>query len=354
MQNEFTERLGIEYPLIQAPMAGGVTTTELVVAVSDCGGLGMVGAGYLTPVQLREQIREIKKNTTKPFGVNLFVPTSIQVSENAIREANQLLKPHLDKFNLKVETVPTETEMEVEQFEEQLKVIMEERVPICSFTFELPTDEQVSLLKEHGVLLIGTATNVQEAILTEQRGMDMVVVQGTEAGGHRGTFLNDNQSLIGLMSLIPQVVDKVSIPVIAAGGIMDGRGMSASLCLGAVGIQMGTAFLTCKESGAADIHKKAIIQATDDDAVLTRSFSGKWARGLNNHFIKEMKKHENEWPNFPIQNRLTKALRQAATRENDKDFMSLWSGQSPTLAKRQTVKELILTTITETNAIMRL
>ncbi|MFC0562094.1 NAD(P)H-dependent flavin oxidoreductase [Halalkalibacter alkalisediminis] len=355
MQNELTKQLGITYPLIQAPMAGGVTTTKLVAAVSSCGGLGMIGAGYLTPFQMREQIKQIQKATTKPFGVNLFVPSSIRTSEEEVREANQFLKPYLEKYNLQPETKPLlPTELAWEQFEQQLKVIVEEKVPICSFTFELPTDEQISLLKEHDVLLIGTATNVKEAMLSEQKGMDMVVVQGTEAGGHRGSFMDDSKSLIGLMSLIPQVVDRVQIPVIAAGGIMDGRGMSASLCLGAKGVQMGTAFLTCKESGAPEIHKKAILQALDDATVLTRSFSGKWARGLNNVFIEEMKAYEDQLPDFPIQNILTKQLRQVAAKENNMDFMSLWSGQSPLLAKDQSVGELISRTIAETKAIMHL
>ena len=200
-----------------------------------------------------------------------------------------------------------------EIFNEQIKVVMEEKVPFCSFTFGIPSKEVIVELKQHNIILIGTATTVEEAVEIEKNGMDIVVVQGSEAGGHRGNFINGFQeSLIGLMSLIPQVVDNVSIPVIAAGGIMDGRGLMASLCLGAKGVQMGTAFLTCIESGAHKVHKEAILNAKEDQIVLTRAFSGKWARGIKNKFILEMQKHESSIPDFPVQNSLTQSIRKAS------------------------------------------
>ena len=195
---------------------------------------------------------------------------------------------------------------------------------------------------------MGTATTVREAVENEKAGMDIVVVQGSEAGGHRGNFIDGNQeSLVGLMSLIPQVVDNVSIPVISAGGIMDGRGLMASICLGAKGVQMGTAFLTCIESGAHKVHKEAIINANEDSTILTRSFSGKWARGIKNNFILEMEKNERFLPDFPVQNTLTQDIRKSSAAHNNQDFMSLWSGQSPRLAKNQTVESLIKSIIAE-------
>jgi nitronate monooxygenase len=193
---------------------------------------------------------------------------------------------------------------------------------------------------------------VAEALAIENKGLEMVVVQGSEAGGHRGNFIHENQeSLIGLMSLIPQVVDNVSIPVIAAGGLMDGRGLMASLCLGAKGVQMGTAFLTCVESGAPKVYKESILQANEDQIVLTRAFSGKWARGVKNKFILEMQKHEHSLPDFPIQNTLTQPIRKAANLQNNQDYMSLWSGQSPRLAKNQTVATLMKNIIEEANSL---
>jgi nitronate monooxygenase len=354
LKNALTELLQIEYPIIQAPMAGGVTTSELVSEVSNSGGLGMIGAGYMTPEQTRKQIREIQQLTNKKFGVNLFVPEEFNVTQDEIVAAKKVLKPIQEELNL-----PSEQKLEIpeykhqlETFKELIQVIVEEKIPVCSFTFGIPSDEVIKELKAHQMILIGTATTVREAIEIEKSGMDAVVVQGTEAGGHRGNFLSgDRESQIGLMSLIPQVVDQVRIPVISAGGIMDGRGLMASLCLGANGVQMGTAFLLCEESGAQEIHKEVILNAQEDQMVLTNSFSGKWARGIKNRFIEEMDKNDLSFPEFPVQNALTQPIRKASSAQNNPDFMSLWSGQSPRLAKRQTAKSLIEKIISDAKTI---
>jgi nitronate monooxygenase len=350
LKNKITKLLKIEYPIIQAPMAGGKTTSNLVAEVSKAGGLGMIGAGYMTPNQIREQLNEIKQLTLEPFGINLFVPNEFTYTESEVKSANQLLQPirsllHIyEAPNLDIPTC----DQVFETFNEQIKVVIEERVPVCSFTFGIPSEAVISELKQNNIFVIGTATTVEEAIEVEKSGMDMVVVQGSEAGGHRGNFISPSQdSLIGLMSLIPQVVDHVSIPVIAAGGIMDGRGLMASLCLGAMGVQMGTAFLTCLESGAHKVYKEAIIHAKEDQIVLTRAFSGKWARGIKNKFIAEMEKNEDLLPDFPVQNALTQTIRKASSSQQNADYLSLWSGQSPRLAKNQTVESLMKSIITE-------
>jgi nitronate monooxygenase len=350
LKNKLTEHLKIQVPIIQAPMAGGITTSRLVAEVANAGGLGMIGAGYMTPSQIRDQIREIKRLTSNPFGINLFIPNKFTCTEKEINSAATLLQPIREQLNLPPDEgvdIPTSNHL-IETFNEQIKVIIEENVPVCSFTFGVPSLELIAELKQHTILLIGTATTVKEAIEIEKLGMDMVVVQGSEAGGHRGNFSSDDQeSLIGLMSLIPQVVDHVSIPVIAAGGIMDGRGLMASLCLGAKGVQMGTAFLTCVESGAPNIHKDAILQSSEDQIVITRSFSGKEARGIKNKFISEMQKHEESLPVFPVQNSLTQHIRKASVSQNNPDYMSLWSGQSPRLAKNLTVEAFMKSIIDE-------
>ncbi|MEH6908881.1 nitronate monooxygenase [Bacillus sp. AFS006103] len=350
LNNNMTELLKIEYPIIQAPMAGGVTTSKLVAEVSNSGGLGMIGAGYMTPIQIREQIQEIKQLTSNPFGINLFVPNDFNVMENQIKLSNQILHPIRQQLNLHQKDsleIPNFNEV-FAIFMEQIKVVMEENVPICSFTFGIPSKEVIAELKQANILLIGTATTVREAVENEIAGIDLVVVQGSEAGGHRGNFIDGNEeSLVGLMSLIPQVVDNVNIPVISAGGIMDGRGLMASICLGAQGVQMGTAFLTCVESGAHQVYKEAILNANEDQTVLTRSFSGKWARGIKNKFILELQKNEEFLPDFPIQNALTQEIRKFSAAHNNQEFMSLWSGQSPRLAKSQTVESLIKSIIAE-------
>src|SRR5699024_3196129 len=224
-----------------------------------------------------------------------------------------------------------------------VEIILEEQVTVCSFTFGIPSQEVIVDLKQAGMYLIGTATNVKEAKENEIAGLDAVIAQGSEAGGHRGGYTSAEEGNgIGLMSLIPQVADHINIPVIAAGGIMDGRGMMASICLGAKAVQLGTAFLTSRESGANPVHKDAIKQASEDDPLLTRAFSGKWARGINNTFIEVMKKHESKWPAFPVQNAFTKAIRKAAGAQKNKEYMSLWAGQSVRLAKSETAGDLVM------------
>ncbi|WP_208588788.1 NAD(P)H-dependent flavin oxidoreductase [Gracilibacillus suaedae] len=350
LRNEITELLHIQYPIIQAPMAGGITTSKLVAEVSNNRGLGMIGAGYMYPIQIRDQIREIKGLTSNYFGINLFVPREFDVTENEMNTANRLLQPIREQLHVETDMEISTFNRVTETFHQQIKVIIEERVPVCSFTFGIPSKEVIERLKQQNIILMGTATTVNEAMEVEQSGMDIVVVQGSEAGGHRGTFLEGEQeSLVGLMSLIPQVVDHVSIPVVSAGGIMDGRGLKASICLGAQGVQMGTAFLTCLESGANALHIEEILHATEDQTVLTRAFSGKWARGVNNKFISNMKQHETYLPDFPVQNSLTKGIRKKSSSQKNRDYMSLWSGQSPRLAKRQTVKSLIRNIIGEVN-----
>jgi nitronate monooxygenase len=354
LNNKITELLKIEYPIIQAPMAGGVTTSKLVAEVSNSGGLGMIGAGYMTPNQIREQIKEIKQLTSCPFGINLFVPNEFDVIEEEVKSINEILNPIREHLNLlrkdSFEILKFDTVYKT--FIEQINVVIEEKVPICSFTFGIPSKTEIAELKNNNIILVGTATTVSEAVENEQAGMDIVVVQGSEAGGHRGNFINDYQaSLVGSMSLIPQVVDNVSIPVVAAGGIMDGRGLIASICLGAKGVQMGTAFLTCIESGAHKLHKEAILNANEDYTILTRSFSGKWARGIKNQFILEMQRHERFLPDFPVQNTLTQDIRKTASAQDNKNFMSLWSGQSPRLAKSQSVSTLINNIIKEAKSI---
>lgn len=356
MTKSLTSLLNISLPIIQAPMAGGVTTSALVAAVSKHGGLGMIGAGYLNPEQLRRQILEVKELTGKSFGVNLFIPNTFSYADKDIIAANKSLQLIRTSLNIQESmfSIPDQSHYE-KTYREQLKILIEEKVPVCSFTFGFPGEEEMKELKDHGTVVIGTATTVKEAILIEKMGMDMVVVQGSEAGGHRGSFLNESaEGAVGLFSLIPQAANEVKIPVIAAGGIMDGRGLIAALSLGAKAVQMGTAFLTCEESGAHTVHKEAILQASEDNTILTRTFSGKWARGIKNAFITKMSENESAILPFPVQNTLTQDIRKASAQQGNSEYMSLWSGQSPRLAKSQNnVKALLNNIIMEAEKIKR-
>lgn len=334
-----TEVLGIEHPILQAPMAGGPTTPELVAAVSNAGGLGSLGAAYLPPETLRGQIREIRDLTEGPFGVNLFVPSPFEADPERIERANALLGQYRKELGLEA---PERLYSFEESFEDQLEVVLEERAPVFSFTFGSLGPELVGRLKENGATVVGTATTVREGLRLEEDGVDMVVAQGSEAGGHRGTFLGDfEDALIGTMALVPQMVDALSIPVVASGGIMDGRGLAAALVLGAEAAQMGTAFLACEESGAHPEFKRAVLEAAEDETAVTRAFSGRAARGVKNRFLVEVGEHEEELPPFPVQNALTKDIRAAAQRQDRPEFMSLWAGQAVRLSRPTNAAELV-------------
>lgn len=337
---DLLQSLAVEHPIFQAPMAGGITTSKLVVEVANHGGLGSVGAGYMSADELRKQIREIKQLTSNPFSVNLFIPEEPEHTEEEKQAASRLLQPIREKLNI----TTTQPNMKLtSNFDEQIRVIIEEKVPICSFTFGLPDSRTINLLKQNDIVAIGTATTVREAQLAEETRLDAVVAQGFEAGGHRGSFTSNAETTpIGLMALLPQIVDQVHIPVIGAGGIMDGRGVAAALALGASAVQMGTAFLMCEESGALDIHRQAIQSSHETATILTNVFSGKYARGISNEFVRRMQGHSEKILHYPLQNTITQPIRKAAKQQKRDEFMSLWSGQSTRLAKQQTVAELMV------------
>ncbi len=350
VETDLTRILGIRYPIFLAPMAGGPTTPELAAAVSNAGGLGSLGAGYLSPEQLRGAIRAIRERTDRPFGVNLFVPEQAEESEETIAQMTR----YLDRYRSELGIPPNPPiQQAAESFEEQVQVLLEERVPVFSFTFGIPPQEVIRSMKQRGIFVIGTATTVDEAVRAEEAGVDAIVAQGSEAGGHRGTFLKEaSESMIGTMALVPQVVDQASIPVIAAGGIMDGRGLAASLALGAAAAQMGTAFLACPESGAHDAYKRKILSANEDSTEVTSAYSGKAARGIRTKFMSDMHRYRGTIPAYPIQNAMTRDIRQAAARANNPEYMSLWAGQGLRLAGDRSAADIVRQTIEEASGIV--
>ncbi|MGD6817150.1 NAD(P)H-dependent flavin oxidoreductase [Metabacillus sp. 113a] len=339
MTASLKEGLSVRYPIIQAPMAGGITGSELVCAVSRAGCLGSIGAGYMNAEDLADLISDIKSSMERPFSVNLFVPEQTDTSASEIQNAYEALRPI--RKDLAVQESPPAKLGGKGHYEEQLETVLREKVSVCSFTFGMPAKEDVAELQKNGTFVIGTATSVMEAILLEEQGVDAITAQGSEAGGHRGTFSGPpGQHMLGLMSLVPQICDIVKVPVIAAGGIMDARGFRAALCLGAQGVQMGTAFLTTFESQAHPLYKEAVLNAREDQIVLTKAFSGKEARGIKNQFIYDMEQETRILP-YPMQNELTKPLRKAAFDQDNPEYMSLWCGQSPRLSRSQSAEELI-------------
>lgn len=347
--SELAKRLHIQWPIIQAGMAGGTTTPELVAAVSQAGGLGTLGAAYMNAEQIRAAIRAIREQTDKPFGVNLFIPEPFDANQKVAESVSRVMNEVRSQLDIPLDP---DVARFTEPFEEQMAVVLEERVPVFSFTFGMLDQVWMKKLKEQGVTVIGTATTVREAVALEESGVDMLTAQGSEAGGHRGSFLPDAPSnMIGTMALVPQIVDRVNVPVIAAGGIMDGRGIAAAFALGAQAVQLGTAFLTCAESGAHSLHKRAVLEASDESVVITRAFSGKAARGVSNHFMNLLAPLEKEIPSYPVQNALTRDIRAAASKQQKSEYLSMWAGQAASLAKACTAKELIQRLVDETEQV---
>ena len=338
MQNALTQMLACEHPVIQAPMAGGGDTPELVAAVGNAGGFGFIGAAYLTPAQIADSARRVRELTPRRFGVNLFAPLPAR-PEQDLDAAIARLAPYHAELGL---PPPTRPQLPADQFDAQLAAALDSGAAAISFTFGLLPAAAVAAIKARDVPLIGTATTVAEAIALRDSGVDAIVAQGSEAGGHRGTFLGDfADAQIGTLALVPQIVDAVGLPVAASGGIMDGRGIAAALALGAGAVQLGTAFLTCHESGVPEVYKSAILQAGENATRITRAFSGRPARGIVNRFMDEVDADGGPIPAFPIQNVLTRALRTAAARQGRAEFLSLWAGQGLRLARRESAAELI-------------
>lgn len=335
------DRLGLRSPVIQAPMAGGGDTAALVAAVNEAGGLGFVGAAYLTDAQIAERARDIRGRTALPFGINLFAPTPAPGPAPMMAEAMARVAPFHAELGLEE---PKEPAYSGDGFDRQFAALLDSGAAYYSVTFGLPPVDSVAAAKARGLRVLGTATTVAEAVALEQAGVDAVIAQGSEAGGHRGSFIGDPAAnLVGTMALVPQVADAVGVPVIASGGIMDGRGIAAALALGATAVQMGTVFLTCDEAGIPEAHKAAILSAREDQTRLTRAFSGRPARGILNRFMEAVE--DPQAPGavlpFPLQNALTRPLRTAAGKAGRAEFLSLWAGQGVRLAQRRPAGELV-------------
>jgi nitronate monooxygenase len=345
VETALTRRLGLRLPIFQAPMAGA-TTPELAAAVSEAGGLGALGAGYLAPDALRQQVAAVQALTDRPFQVNLFTPgggppedpdvTAIP-DRAAAERANAALAPVRDELGLEPPALPARVGAD---FEGQVQALQEAGVPVVSFAFGIPDTAVLRRFKDAGALVMGTATTLSEAVLWQHTGrVDAVIAQGSEAGGHRGTFtVPYDQGLVGLTPLLAELRQTLELPFVAAGGIMTGAGIAGALTQGAAAAQLGTAFLTADECGASDAWKLALKAARDDGTQVTRAFSGKPARGLRNRFLLELA--EAPVAPYPVQNALTQDIRAAATRQGRPEFQSMWAGQGASLCRRLPAGEL--------------
>ncbi len=330
----FAKAMALRWPVIvQAPMAGGITTPQLVAAVAKNGGLGSFATGYLKNNEILKGLTEIRALTDKPFSANVFVPTLNRSTNKCDTEAYIQI---INKFRTKVGLPDIDSQHSMQFLEEKIgdtiDILIEQKVKAVSFTFGIPSEELICKLKKNGVYLFATANSLEEARLIEHAGFDAIVVQGYEAGGHRGGFLTKVEySEIGLFSLVPQISEAVKCPVIACGGIMDGRGVLASLILGASAVQLGTAFLAVKESGASKKYKDELEIARTRDfdvTTLTNAYTGKFARGIRTEFSDEIEANVKRIPEYPVAHGLSTQLRKRASEINYRDAMSMWCGQS--------------------------
>lgn len=340
--HSFQETLHIDIPIIQAGMAGGITTPDLVAAVANTGALGTIGAGYMDETTLKEEIHQVKALTEKPFAVNLFA-TNLEVYTTDTED----MQTFLNKFREELDMNRGSDLVKVKDYlQEKIVVILEENIPIVSTAFGVLPAALISDLKSNCVKLIGMATNFEEAKQLVDAGYDMIVAQGFEAGGHRGTFdVNKypNGSDIDLMVLVQTFLENLSVPVIAAGGIHSKEQIHALFAMGVEGVQLGTKFLTAKEAGTNDTYKKAVLNAKTNDTVITKAFSGRPARAIRNRFIEEVETSKLNIPAFPIQNAMTKDIRAAGKKFAVADFLSLWAGQGVgAINREETVEEIIL------------
>lgn len=333
------------YPIIQGPMAGGASTPELAAAVSNAGALGSLAVSLVSPGTIAEQAARIRSLTERPFLLNLFVQQTPQPSEPEVAEAIELLRPAWS--HLGWETLPVPATW-CQDFDAQFAELLRIKPPVASFTFGILSKEQVAALHAAGILVIGTVTTVAEGLAWQDIGADAVVASGIESGGHRGTFIGRQEdATMSSKQLWPAVAHALRIPVIAAGGIMDGADIREALALGAVAVQMGTAFLVTEESGIHPAYRARLLERSHQVTRLTRAISGRYARGIENRFMREMASAEARCPAYPVQNALTGSIRAAAASNNDPEWMSLWAGTGVARTRAMSAGALVHTLFDE-------
>ncbi len=348
--NDITKHLGIQYPIIQAPMFG-TSTPAMVASAASAGCLGALPLGDLPAAQCGDMIRATRQLADHPFAVNIFahkIPDLTAEIKAKYAQAKQFIEDLARQHELEV-TLPGINELTFISYHEQVNAIIAGECKIVSFTFGIPDEASIRKLKDNGTVLIGTCTSVQEAIILEQAGINIACVQGVEAGGHRGSFAtgDDTPPMIGGLALLAQVYEAVHIPLIYAGGIYNAKTLLAAKTLGAQGIQVGSLLLASAESTLKAFEKERLRKVKETEIVLTKSFSGRYGRGIKNAFIKAVDNTDFILP-FPLQSKLTTELRKVAKAANNVDFVSIWLGQSIHLYSELTTAEILRTLITET------
>ncbi|KOV63076.1 nitronate monooxygenase [Streptomyces sp. MMG1121] len=333
------------HPIVQAPMAGGVSVPQLAAAVSEAGGLGFLAAGYKTADGMYQEIKQLRGLTSRPFGVNVFMPQPEYAESGAVEVYAQQLAGEAAWYETELGDPDSGRD---DGYDAKLAVLLDNPVPVVSFHFGAPDRDVLDRLRRAGTFTLVTATTAEEARAVERAGADAVIAQGVEAGGHQGThrdLAENDGSGMGLLSLVAQIREAVNLPIVAAGGIMRGSQIAAVLAAGASAAQLGTAFLATPESGANALHKQALTNPLFARTELTRAFSGRPARALVNRFVRE---HGPYAPAaYPEINHLTAPLRKAAAKAADAQGLSLWAGQGHRLARELPAGELVETLVAE-------
>jgi nitronate monooxygenase len=333
------ELFGIELPMVLAPMAGAVDW-ELAVEAAEAGALGSLPCAMLNAEQAREQMSRIRANTTKPVNINFFCHVPPTLSNEREARWRECLAPYYRELGIDPATpVPSSNRT---AFDDAMCEVVEETKPeVVSFHFGLPEERLMSRVKAAGARVISSATTVAEARWLEERGSDAIIAQGFEAGGHRGIFLSEDLATqVGTFALLPQIVDAVQVPVIAAGAIADGRGIAAAFAFGAAGVQIGSAYLKCPESRVSAPHRKALENAHDDGTALTNLMTGRPARGFVNRVMRELGPISDIAPHFPLAGGALAPLRAKAEKQGSGDFSPMWAGQAAALSPALPAREL--------------
>jgi nitronate monooxygenase len=348
--DRLTSLLGVEHPIVQGPFGGGASSVELAAAVSNAGGLGSFGAQALTPREIHTLVDALRTATARPFAVNLWVPQPSEVTDVDLAPHVERLAPLYERTG----STPPQT-VTMQDFADQLGAALDAAPPVLSFVMGVPPRDALAAARSKGIRTLGTASTVEEAVALAEAGLDAVVASGSDAGGHRGAFLRPvEESLVGTFSLVPQVADAVDVPVVAAGGVADGRGIAAAFALGAHGVQIGTGFLNTVESNATKPHRRALNSDSDSlsarRTVLTRVFSGRLARGIANRVTRDLAEAERDVPAYPVQNALMMPIRRAAADRDDPDHLNLWSGQAAPLTRETSAVEYLTRLVREAQA----
>lgn len=348
-------RLGIAAPIIQGPFGGGLSSVTLAATVADAGGLGSFGAHHLPPGDIRCLVADLRQATARPFAINLWVsnadPATAGLADDEFRRRLARLKPYFDELGLPLPQA--RPERFGQDFDEQVEAVIEAAPPIFSFVFGVPKPEILEACRRRGIVTVGAATTVAEAKALESAGVDAVVATGFEAGGHRVSFLGKAEDCLhGTLALLPMVRDSVRLPVIAAGGIVDGRGVAAALVLGADAVQIGTAFLACEESGASAPHRQALFACEPGATQLTRIFTGRLARGIRNRLVEDLSRDPAGPAPYPVQTWLTGSFKAAAIAAGRGDLISLWASQATPLLRHRQARPLFDALVKETAEVL--